>query len=432
MPTSTEIDCKWEALRETLAVATQADFYRCLYEQHGVAQIPSCPTDLSEYFGRLPFLEPADIISSASQLRSHSMPVFRVSCSGGTLGRPKILFRTRSDWDRSVHNVAELFATAGVQAGTNMLILQPFGMWAIGHLALDACGLLKVMVLPAGNHEDLAFLSYLFSQFPITTVFATPSLWKRFTSYTAKANVPRQVRMLLAGERLVEEDRRYLSDYWRGGVYNIYGSEETDGLAAECEFHRGMHILEHSFVLELLSEGKTIDWSRPGDYEGELVITSLYHQGTPLVRYRLGDLVRVHRGPQRCECGNFNPTLEILGKSEEVVQLFDAARLSLCQLDVALRSALHREVYFQLLVEDGQQAPFLETLTILIGDNDIGEKERDQILREVATCSREVADSVHSQQLELRVARSDWNAAWTHKGKRRRIIDRRSVRLESL
>lgn len=424
-----EFDPRLDALLETLAAAFNVEFYRSLYRRHGVDQILSFP-DIGQHFDKIPFLEPEDIIRRFNELRSPSAPAVRVTCSGGTLGQPKVLFRSGADWRTSVHNVAELFMTAGVLPGTSMLILQPFGMWAIGHLALEACALLKSMAIPAGNHEDFQFISYLMDHFPIEAVFVTPSLWKRFTLSLTEPPL-RPIRILAAGERLVEEDRKYFSNFWRGGVYNIYGSEETDGLAAECEFHTGMHILEHSFLFEILAGEETIDWSRPGTYEGELVVTSLYHRGTPLVRYRLGDKVRIARNARPCACGNANPVLEVLGKGQEIIQFFDATRISLSQLDAAIRNALGREVYFQVILENADRRPFIETVTILIDDK-LGQEDCEKVLFEVANCSRELADSVRNDQLELKVTRSDGNCAWTQKGKRRRILDHRAVRQGSL
>ena len=52
---------------------------------------------------------------------------------------------------------------------------------------------------------------------------------------------------------------------------------------------------------------------------GELVVTPLFREGQPLVRYRLGDRVRLPAGG--CVCGSELPTIEVLGRAESGLRL---------------------------------------------------------------------------------------------------------------
>jgi phenylacetate-CoA ligase len=407
-----------EALVGTLQIASQVEFYRSAYAKQGL------PFDVRQ-FERLPVIEPVDLADHPELFHSEVVSAFRVSCSGGTLGQPKILYRTCADWKHSVRNVAELFRMVGVKQC--LLIAHPFGLWAVGHLALDACQRLNCLAVPVGNHEDPEFIAFLLKRFPVDAVFTTPSLWKRFATATERQWLPRTARLVLAGEQLHDDDRRFFCAQWRGGVHNVYGSEETDGLAAECELHSGMHILEHSFLFEILVDGQVFDTWSAGTHEGELVITSLYHQGTPLVRYRLGDLVRIHRDVTPCACGNRNPRLHILGKREESVELFDATRLSYYQAENALQKALGRPLRFQLMVENADQPPFIESVTVL-SQEALSADDRQRAMEAVANCSVELADSIRGKQVDLRIAEAGEAAGWTNKGKRRRILDCRKLK----
>jgi phenylacetate-CoA ligase len=75
----------------------------------------------------------------------------------------------------------------------------------------------------------------------------------------------------------------------------------------ECEAAPGgLHIIESEFIAEVIdpASGKPI----PDGNEGELVLTNLGRWGSPLIRYRSGDLVRLSRG--RCACGSWFARLE--------------------------------------------------------------------------------------------------------------------------
>ncbi len=84
-------------------------------------------------------------------------------------------------------------------------------------------------------------------------------------------------------------------------AYSIYGVSEMiePALAAECIQQSGMHVAEDHFFVEIIDPhtGKT----KAAGEEGEVVVTSLSTQGYPLIRFRTGDISRLHLAP--CPCG---------------------------------------------------------------------------------------------------------------------------------
>jgi phenylacetate-CoA ligase len=59
-----------------------------------------------------------------------------------------------------------------------------------------------------------------------------------------------------------------------------------------------MHVLEEDYLPEVIAPDGTP--TRPGE-DGELVVTNLGRTGSPLIRYRTGDVVRAD--PEPCPCG---------------------------------------------------------------------------------------------------------------------------------
>jgi phenylacetate-CoA ligase len=95
--------------------------------------------------------------------------------------------------------------------------------------------------------------------------------------------------------------------------------------AFECVAQAGLHVNEAEFIAEVVEPGT----GRPA-HEGELVLTNLGRAGSPAIRYRTGDRVRVAKDP--CECGRTFVRLEggIMGRVDDMlivrgVNVFPAA-----------------------------------------------------------------------------------------------------------
>jgi phenylacetate-CoA ligase len=81
----------------------------------------------------------------------------------------------------------------------------------------------------------------------------------------------------------------------------------------ECQAQAGLHVNESEFIAEV------IDPAGAPAAEGELVLTNLGRTGSPLIRYRTGDRVRLATGP--CACGRTFRRLEggILGRLDDML-----------------------------------------------------------------------------------------------------------------
>jgi phenylacetate-CoA ligase len=107
---------------------------------------------------------------------------------------------------------------------------------------------------------------------------------------------------------------------------------EVGPVTHECPAQAGLlHVMENGYLAEIINpaSGKPVS---PGE-TGELVLTTLLRTGSPLVRYRTGDLVKarlnapVSDAPGRvgdaapCACGRHTLVLEggILGRADDMV-----------------------------------------------------------------------------------------------------------------
>jgi phenylacetate-CoA ligase len=114
--------------------------------------------------------------------------------------------------------------------------------------------------------------------------------------------------------------RERIERTWPGArLRDHHGMTETGPVTFECPQRRGvLHVMESGFIPEVVDPG-TGQHVSPGG-TGELVLTNLGRLGSPLVRYRTGDMVK-RSAEERCVCGRSDLALEggILGRTDDMV-----------------------------------------------------------------------------------------------------------------
>jgi phenylacetate-CoA ligase len=101
-------------------------------------------------------------------------------------------------------------------------------------------------------------------------------------------------------------------------VYNSYGLSEMNGpgVAFECQCKNGLHIWEDGYIAEIINP-ETLEPVQEGE-TGELVLTILCREATPILRYRTRDLTGFIPGP--CACGRTHRRLRrITGRSDDML-----------------------------------------------------------------------------------------------------------------
>jgi len=127
------------------------------------------------------------------------------------------------------------------------------------------------------------------------------------------------------GEVLDEGTRAYISSSFGSEVYDGYGCTEAAplGLAWECKERAGLHINMDVVLLEVLKNGEPV---QPGE-RGEVYVTSLFRTATPMIRYRLGDIVTL--SDEACPCGREMPLIKnIEGRLVDFLKTPDGRMIS--------------------------------------------------------------------------------------------------------
>lgn len=90
---------------------------------------------------------------------------------------------------------------------------------------------------------------------------------------------------VVTSEILFEDDRKLMEEVFGVPVVNEYGASELDLIAFEDKAANFVVNSETLFVEVLSEEGRVLPHGTPG----RIVITSLYNQAHPMIRYDLGD-----------------------------------------------------------------------------------------------------------------------------------------------
>ncbi|WP_026127942.1 phenylacetate--CoA ligase family protein [Nocardiopsis lucentensis] len=236
--------------------------------------------------------------------------------SSGTSGAPTSSYFTDHDWA----DVADRFTrgAVGIDAADTLMVRTPYAMLTTGHQAHLGGRSRGATVVPADNRSAVvtyARVVRMLRDLDVTVTWSLPTeclLWAaaaRTAGLDPGRDFPSLRALLVAGEPLTAARRNAISRAWGGiPVMQDYGSTETGSLAGECG-HGRLHLWADRFIPQVM-DPDTGRSARTG--VGNLVITTLYREAMPLVRYDLEDRVRVSE--EECPCRWHLPTVEVLGR----------------------------------------------------------------------------------------------------------------------
>jgi len=236
--------------------------------------------------------------------------------SSGTAGNPTASYYTETDWI----DLAERFARKWVPmtAGDLFLVRTPYALMITGHLAHAAARRCGATVVP-GDNRSLAMpysrVVRVLHDLGVSLTWSMPTetlLWAaaaRASGWRPGTDFPALRALYVGGEPLSDARRVRISELWGVPVVQEYGSTETGSLAGECE-HGRMHLWADRAIFEVYHPDTgqvTVDGV------GQLVVTPLFREAMPLLRYNLEDNVEVCLDD--CPCGWALPTVRVLGRA---------------------------------------------------------------------------------------------------------------------
>lgn len=152
------------------------------------------------------------------------------------------------------------------------------------------------------------------------------------------------------GETLGAAARRHIAQAFGCTVSNSYGASEFLPMGWECRLGH-MHANTDWVLLEPVDERHAP--VPPGELSHTTLITHLGNEVQPIIRYDLGDRIRLHREP--CRCGSPFPVIEVQGRSDDPLRMLGKDGRMVTLLPLAITTLLEDDAHvfdFQLQQRD--------------------------------------------------------------------------------
>ncbi len=245
--------------------------------------------------------------------------------TSGTSGAPLRWLDTPESWQWMIDNWCDIFRAAGVSAADRIFFAFSFGPFIGFWLAFEAGEALGALNIPGGGLSSAARLQAIFTH-DTNVLCCTPTYALRLAEVAKEENIDlakSPVRtIVVAGEPggSIPATRKRLEEAWPGAtVFDHHGMTEVGPVTYQCPAQAGMlHVLEEAYLPEII-DPETAEPVASGE-TGELVLTTLGRHGSPLIRYRTGDLVTAAvKSP--CRCGSHDLALQggILGRADDMI-----------------------------------------------------------------------------------------------------------------
>ena len=308
-------------LRTAVGWALRTPFYRERLPTVGI----NSPDDIKslEDFRRIPYTTKDDLAKGYpfGFLGVALDDVVRLHSSSGTTGNPKTIYYTAGDLKRWSELLARGIWAIGCTKKDVFQNMISYGLFT-GGLGLHAGGEeVGMLVIPSGSGNITRQLK-LMQDFGTTVVHATPNFLLHFESKMKEEGVAMEslkLKKAITGvEPHSEDTRRRIERLLNIDVYNSYGLTEMNGpgVGYECQAKDGMHLWEDCYIGEII-DPETLK-PLPDGETGELVVTCLCREASPILRYRTRDLTSFYTDP--CVCGRTHRRLSRLtGRTDDML-----------------------------------------------------------------------------------------------------------------
>jgi phenylacetate-CoA ligase len=249
----------------------------------------------------------------------------RFSQTSATTGKPLRWLDTDASWSWMLDNWTRVFRAAGVGRGDRVFFAFSFGPFLGFWTAFDAATQMDCLAIPGGGMRSASRLRLLLDS-QATVLCCTPTYAIHLAEIAREEEIDlsesRVRTIVVAGEPggSIPATRRAIEQLWPGAsVMDHHGMTEVGPVSYGCPARPGvLHVIESAYLAEILdpATGEAV----PAGTMGELVLTNLGRAGSPLLRYRTGDLVQAST-ERPCACGSCEVALEggILGRTDDMV-----------------------------------------------------------------------------------------------------------------
>ncbi len=376
--------------RMTLRCLRDFPTYREIFRDAGVSEGDIESADPLELLRSFPVISATELGKISLEAISAIDTIVDTETSSGSTGGGKIRFISYED-DAAEHIfLAQLLQTCGIGRSDRVACMDTDPA-AVMISFPRACEIIPTaesycLSVGAGFGGSLSLLAKLRP----TALVSVPSIIERAldSARESRSPMPDSIRKVVyIGEGMDSALRDRVRSALHAEAFSYYGSSETSALGIECRAHSGIHLFGSRTLFEIERDAETPD-------TGELIVTTLVQRALPLLRYRLGDMVKLRHGA--CACGLDQSRIDVLGRSEMFASV--------------LGSKIHHHAIYASLSRAGLSGPLqivlradggLETMSLRVGDHN--SHIEDRLLAAVLSDHQDVEFLYDSRLLDVRI-----------------------------
>lgn len=288
-------------LRELLKVVAEGNVF--WQERFRNADFDVASVQSLEDLRRLPVLFKQDLVDDqlanlpyGTNLTFDQAAYSRLHQTSGTTGKPLRWLDTPESWSWMAECWRQIYHFAGLRPDDVLFLPFSFGPFIGFWGAFDgACRLGNLCIAGGGMSSDVRLR--VLAENSASVICCTPTYALRLAEVAQSEGIDLAngtVRMLIvAGEPggSIPATRKRIEAAWGARVIDHWGMTEIGSPGVEAaDRPGGLYLLETEFIAEVVAP-ETYEPVPTGE-QGELLITNLGRVGSPVIRYRTGDLVQ--------------------------------------------------------------------------------------------------------------------------------------------
>lgn len=349
--------------------------------------------------------------------------IVEIHTSSGTTGTPVVDAYTQGDINLWSEVMARTMTSGGVTKKDTIQNAYGYGLFT-GGLGVHYGGrLIGANIIPISGGNTQRQLEVM-QDFKSTALGSTPS----YALFLAEAGSEQGIDFsklalkvgFLGAEPWSMKMKQEIEAKLHIKAMDIYGLTEIigPGVSAECEYHDGLHIYEDHFYPEIINPetGEVL----PFGEKGELVITTLTKEGTPLIRYRIRDITFLNQ--DKCKCGRTMVRMSrVLGRTDDML-IIRGVNVFPSQIEEVLLGFSSIEPHYQILVDRKGQ---LDSIEVQV---EMSEKLFSDKVKNLNSLKEEIEEALHSVlYIHTNVKLVEPKTIPRSMGKAKRVIDKRDI-----
>jgi len=397
------------------------EFYRKKMQRIGIE-----PGDIKgiEDLNKLPFTSKDDLRDNYpfGLFAVPESEVVRIHASSGTTGKATVVGYTRRDIEIWQECVTRVLAMTGIGVHDKIQVAYGYGLFTGGlglHYGAENLG---AMVVPMSTGSTKKLINMI-EDFGVTAIACTPSYLLHIAEVIEEAGILDKIKLKAAicgAEPWTENMRKEIETRLRLKAYDIYGLSEIigPGVAADCEYHSGLHIYEDHFIPEIINS-ETLEPCKEGEV-GELVFTTITKEAMPLFRYRTRDLTSITYEP--CPCGRTLARISrFKGRSDDML-IIRGVNVFPSQIEAALLEMGETSPHYLLIVDR------INNLDVLEVQVEVEERFFSDEIKELENLTKKIAHVIQTAiGLSVKVKLVEPKTIERSQGKSKRVIDKRKI-----